>query len=113
MYEQQILKIFSEVGRRGISVHLLSKHVYNMNCTLFHQPDISSVVRETRNYVVRNSSGRNAILERTGRWGYYRLNKSGQREAQQLLLDFQADDGSQEQDDEKPPLDLSLNLFDI
>ena len=87
MYEEQILKIFSDVGRRDISVHLLAKHVYNMNCTLFHQPEMKEVVRETRNYVVRNSRGRQPILERTGRWGYYRLNSKGQREAQQMLPD--------------------------
>ncbi len=113
MYEQQILKLFSEVGRRGISVHLLSKHVYNMNCTLFYQPDIHDVVRETRNYVMRNRSGRNAILERTERWGYYRLNASGQRKAQQMMNDIKAEEGSQESGDEKPPLDRSLNLFDF
>ena len=110
MYEQQILKIFSDVGRRGISVHLLAKHVYNMNCTLFEQPEIKEVVRETRNYVVRNSSGKQPILERTDRWGFYRLNNKGQREAQQLLPGFQ-DEDTAEQEEEKPPQDFSLNLF--
>ena len=32
-YEQQILKVLTEVGERGVSVQTIAKHVYNMNCT--------------------------------------------------------------------------------
>jgi hypothetical protein len=84
MYEQQILQIFANVGRQGISVHLLAKHVYNMNCTLFYQPDLQDVIRQARNFVLRKSSGRRPWLEKTGRWGYYRLNRRGMEEARKL-----------------------------
>jgi hypothetical protein len=111
MYDQQILQILNNVGRRGISVHLLAKHVYNMNCTLFYQPDIQDVIRQTRNFVVRKSSGRKPWLEKTERWGFYRLNSRGQGMARQMLATNQSADG-EGQTDEKPPQDLSLSLFE-
>ena len=107
MYDRQILQVLTNVGRRGISVHLLAKHVYNMNCTLFYQPDLQEVTRQTRNFVVRKSSGSSPWLEKAGRWGYYRLNSRGQGVARQMLADDR-----EELPDEKPPQDLSLNLFD-
>lgn len=111
MYDRQILQVLTNVGRRGISVHLLAKHVYNMNCTLFYQPDLQEVIRQTRNFVVRKSGGRSPWIEKTGRWGYYRLNSRGQGVVRQMLADDPSANG-EELPDEKPPQDLSLNLFD-
>ena len=54
-YEQQILHILSEVGERGISVSLLAKHVYNLNCTLFSQPDLQEVKQFVQQYLLKNS----------------------------------------------------------
>ena len=112
MYDQQILQLFANVGRRGISVHLLAKHVYNMNCTLFYQPDLQDVIRLTRNFVVRKSSGRQPLLERTGRRGYYRLNGKGQSVARQMLADNETGTDDTDSAAEKPPQDFSLSLFD-
>ena len=112
MYEQQIERILLEVGKRGISVHLLAKHVYNLNCTLFYQPDIHQVVKEVRNYVIRKSTCAHPSLERTGRWGYYRLNARGISQARQLMQELQNAEEVNEQEEGKPPQDLSLCLFD-
>ena len=110
MYEKHILGIFLEVGDRGISVALLAKHVYNMNSTLFYQPDFQDVLKKVRNYVVGKSHVAKPLLERTDRWGFYRLTPRGARHARTLLAAEQGD-GSTNNEDEKPQRDFSLHLF--
>ena len=113
MYEQQILRIFLDVGARGISVKKLAKHVYNHYCTLFFQPDFREVYRYTQQYVQRHSRSQNAILEHAEKWGYYRLNTCSSPAAQQLMLQFSDNQEQQEEiSREKPSEDHSLNLFD-
>ena len=111
-YEQQILQILLEVGERGISVRKLAKHVYNMNCTLFSQPDVQAVHRSVQQYLFSNSRSKRPLVESTGRWGYYRLNNSGRFYMKQLMLEFNDDlPATEEKESEKPSQDLSLNLF--
>jgi len=112
MYEQQILRILSEVGERGISVSLLSKHVYNLNCTLFSQPDLDEVRQTVQQYLLRNSKSPQSLIESTGRRGYYRLNTGNSADARQLMLDFRDEQSVDEPVAEIPHQDLSLNLFD-
>lgn len=111
-YKQQILQILLEVGERGISVRKLAKHVYNMNCTLFSQPDAQAVHRAVQQYLFSNSMSKHPLVESTGRWGYYRLNNSGRTYMKQLMLEFNDDfPATEEKESEKPGQDLSLNLF--
>ena len=112
MYEQQILKILTDVGERGISVSLLAKHVYNMNCSLFAQPDLQEVHQTVQQYLLRNSKSSQSLIESTGRRGFYRLNTSGSADARQLMLEFRDEEPIEEAEDEKPRQDLSLSLFD-
>lgn len=112
VYEQQILRILSDVGERGISVALLSKHVYNLNCTLFEQPDIQEVHLQVQRFLLRNSKSANSLIESTGRRGYYRLNTQNSADARQLMLDFREDVPEEEPEAKQPQQDLSLNLFD-
>ena len=112
MYERHILKVLSEVGERGISVQLLAKHVYNLNCTLFHQPDLQDIHQQVQQYLLRNSKSPHSLIENTGRRGYYRLNTQNSADARQLMLDFQDDLPAEETENEKPQQDLSLSLFD-
>ena len=114
MYEQQILRILSDVGERGIHVALLAKHVYNLNCTLFFQPDLQEVHRAVSQYLLRNSKLPGALVESTGRRGYYRLNTQGSAAARQLMLQFrdeQEAEDTEQTESEKPSQDLSLDLF--
>ena len=112
MYEQQVLKILAEVGERGISVALLAKHIYNLNCTLFSQPNLQEVHQQVQQYLLRNSKSSASLIESTGRRGYYRLNTQNSADARQLMLDFRDDDESiEETENEKPSQDLSLSLF--
>ena len=113
-YEQQILHILSEVGERGISVQLLAKHVYNMNCSLFAQPELQDVHLFVQQYLLKNSKSPMSLIESTGKRGYYRLNTQNNADARQLMLEFTEDvPVVEEQESEKPSQDLSLSLFDF
>jgi hypothetical protein len=112
-YDKQILDILTDVGEHGIGVQQLAKHVYNLNCTFFVQPDLQEVHSYVQQYLLRNSKSAQSLIESTGRRGYYRLNTQNNADARQLMLAFreheQADTAEKE---EKPSCDLSLNLFD-
>lgn len=110
-YDQQILKILTEAGERGISVQNISRHVYNLNCTFFHQPDYEEVRNYVQQYLLKNSKSQQSLIESTGQRGYYRLNTTGSKDAQQLMLLFRDDIVN---DDVQPSAqqDLSLDLFD-
>lgn len=109
-YDQQILKVLTEAGERGIGVQAISKHVYNMNCTFFTQPDYEELRSYVQQYLLRNSKSAQSLIERTERRGYYRLNTTGSADAQQMMLQFREEQEPKEE--EKPQQDLSLSLFD-
>ena len=108
-YDQQILKILTEVGERGVSVQAISKHIYNMNCTFFVQPDYEEIRSYVQQYLLRNSKSSQSLIESTGHRGYYRLNTTGSSDALQMLLQFR--ETHEEKEEEKPQQDLSLDLF--
>lgn len=109
-YDRQILQILTEVGERGISVQLLAKHLYNLNCTLFSSPDLEEIRSYVQQYLLKNSKSAQSLIESTGRRGYYRLNTENNANARQLMLAFR--EPMTEEKEEKPVIDLSLNLFD-
>ena len=112
MYEQQILKILSDVGEQGISIGVLSKHVFNMTTSFFEPLDLREVHYEVHQYLLRNSKSPQSIIERTGKRGYYRLNIGNSSMARQLMLEFRDEAECPHDDDTVAPVDLSLNLFD-
>lgn len=107
MYEQHIFKILYDVGKRGISVSLLARHVYNMSCTLFSQPDFDDVLREVRNFVLRNTRSKKGLLEHASRWGYYCLNAKGMAMVRQSLAVEEAAADSEKTEDSRQ---LSLDF---
>lgn len=109
-YDQQILQVLTEAGECGVSVQAIAKHVYNMNCTFFVQPDFEEIRTYVQQYLLRNSKSQQSLIESTGRRGYYRLNTDGSADARQLLLQFR-DEKEEETEEEKPQQDLSLDLF--
>jgi len=109
-YDRQILQILTEVGERGISVQLLAKHLYNLNCTLFSSPDLDEIRSYVQQYLLKNSKSAQSLIDSTGRRGYYRLNTENNANARQLMLAFR--EPMTEEKEEKPVIDLSLNLFD-
>ncbi len=112
MYEQQILKVLSDVGERGISVGVLAKHVYNMNVSLFTTLDLQDVKLQVQQYLLRNSRSPQSLIENTGKRGYYRLNTSNSPDARQLMLDFREAESPEPEPPAATSVDLSLNLFD-
>lgn len=109
-YDQQILQVLTEAGECGVSVQAIAKHIYNMNCTFFVQPDFEEIRTYVQQYLLRNSKSQQSLIESTGRRGYYRLNTEGSADARQLLLQFR-DEKEEELEEEKPQQDLSLDLF--
>jgi hypothetical protein len=99
------------VGKRGLSISAITKHVYNQNCTLFSQPDLQEVRQYVRNYLLRNSKSRQSMVERTERRGYYRLNTNNPLVATQFMLQFKEETPEAEIKEETQPQDLSLDLF--
>ena len=95
----------------GISVQNISRHVYNINCTFFFQPDYDEIRTYVQQYLLRNSKSPQSLIESTGRRGYYRLNTTGSTDALQMLLQFR-EEQQEPKEEEKPRQDLSLNLFD-
>jgi len=62
-------------------------------------------------YLLRNSKSQQSLIESTGQRGYYRLNTTGSKDAQQLMLMFR-DDVVADDVQETAQQDLSLDLFD-
>jgi hypothetical protein len=112
MYKQQVLKILMDVGERGMSAALLSKHVYNLNCTLFFQPDVDEIRRWVWQYLQRNAKSRKPLIERTGRHGFYRLNKRGVAYMRQQRLEAERNSIDEELNAQAPAPDNSPGLFD-
>ena len=109
-YDRQILKILTDVGDRGISVQLLAKHVYNLNSTLFFTPDLSEIHSYVQQYLLKNSKSPLSLIEATGKRGFYRLNTQNNSDARQLMIEFKESHRIDEKE-EKPAVDLSLDLF--
>jgi hypothetical protein len=112
-YDRQILKILTDVGELGIGVQQLAKHVYNLNCSLFSQPNLQEIHTYVQQYLLKNSKSTQSLIESTGRRGYYRLNTQNNADARQLVLEFREQAAEPEEEkEEKPQKDFSLNLFD-
>ncbi|MBO5185443.1 MAG: hypothetical protein J6B91_00075 [Prevotella sp.] len=110
IYDNQILKIISEAGNDGVSVQSLAKHVYNMNCGFFSSADFDDIHRYVRAFLLRYSKSPRALIESTGRRGYYRLNTVNNSDARQLTLEFR-EEKADTKEEERPACDLSLDLF--
>lgn len=110
-YDRQILEILTEVGDKGISVQLLSKHVYNKNVSLFFTPNLEEIRIYVQQYLLKNSKSASSLIESMGRRGYYRLNTQNNPDARQLMIEFR-EERTIDEKEEKPVKDLSLNLFD-
>lgn len=110
-YDKQILQILTEVGEKGISVQQMAKHLYNLNSSLFFTFDFDEIRTYVQQYLLKNSKLPQSLIESTGQRGYYRLNTQHNADARQLMIEFRESRQTEEKE-EKPAVDLSLNLFD-
>ena len=109
-YDKQILQILTEVGERGISVQLMAKHIYNLNSSLFFTPDYEEIRTYVQQYLLKNSKSSLSLVEATGKRGFYRLNTQNNADARQLMIEFRESHQAEDKE-EKPDIDLSLDLF--
>lgn len=109
-YDQQILKILIEASGKALSVQAIAKHLYNMNCTFFNQPDYDEIRSYVHQYLLRNSKSPQSLVERSVQRGHYRLNIDGSTDARQMLLQFH-DDQLPKEEETSPRQDFSLDLF--
>ncbi len=109
-YDKQVLQILTEVGERGISVQLMAKHIYNLNSSLFFTPDYEEIRTYVQQYLLKNSKSSLSLVEATGKRGFYRLNTQNNADARQLMIEFR-ESHQPEDKEEKPDIDLSLDLF--
>ena len=109
-YDRQILEILTDVGEKGISVQLLSKHVFNKNASLFSMPNLEEIRTYVQQYLLKNSKSPSSLIESMDRRGYYRLNTQNNPDARQLMIEFR-EEHTIEEKEEKPSKDLSLDLF--
>ena len=113
MYKQQVLRILLDVGQRGMSAALLSRHVYNLNTTFFFQPDIDEIRRKVWAFLQRNAHSRRPLVEHTDRHGYYRLSRRGIIYTRKMLASLSDDIHSDEPaETEKLRQDDLPGLFD-
>ena len=109
-YDSQIIQILTEVGEQGVSVQSMTRHLYNMNVSLFAAVDIEEIRNYVQQYLLKNSKSPQSLIENTGRRGYYRLNTQNNADARQLLLEFRKSFETEDRE-EKPAMDFSLDLF--
>lgn len=116
IYDRQILEVLSQVGDGGISVQMLAKHLYNMNCSLFTELDIDDLRRYVQLFLLRNSKSPDSVVERAGRRGFYRLNHCKSADAGQLRFDFTFTEPEVQADEAEsirpPAQEPTLGLFD-
>lgn len=114
-YDQQILKVLLIAGDKGISVQMLSKHLYNMNCSLFYVPDYMEIHNYVKQYILRNLKSPRALIEHAGKRGLYRLNSDRSIEVGQLVLEFTPNvtniESADEVSEKRVSDDFSLDLF--
>ena len=101
-----------EVGEKGISGQQMSKHIYNLNCSLFYTPDYEEIRTFVQQYLLKNSKSEQSLIEATGKRGFYRLNTQNNPDARQLMIEFR-ETRQPDENEEKPSVDLSLSLFDL
>ncbi len=110
-YDKTILQLLTEVGEKGINVQVMAKHIYNLNSSLFFTPDYEEIRTYVQQYLLKNSKSSLSLVETTGKRGFYRLNTQNNADARQLMIEFR-ESHQPEDKEEKPEIDLSLDLFD-
>lgn len=111
-YEQEIKELLFEAGNDGLSIKKIARHIFNMHNGLFESVPYEKVYKDIQACVAKNNKSTQPFMERTERWGYYRLTKKSKKN-QQLMLQFKEEEDKDNGDTPKNDIDLSLSLFDI
>lgn len=111
-YEQEIKELLFEAGNDGLSIKKIARHIFNMHNGLFESVPYEKVYKDIQACVAKNNKSTQPFMERTERWGYYRLTKKSKK-SQQLMLQFKEEKDKDNGDAPQKDIDLSLSLFDI
>lgn len=112
-YEQEIKQILFEAGNDGLSIKKIARHIFNMHNGLFETVPYEKVYKDIQACVAKNNKSPQPFMEKTERWGYYRLTKKSEN-VHQLMLQFRDEENDGEDSENKnDSVDLSLSLFDI
>lgn len=110
-YGQDITRILCEAGDDGLPVRKIVRHIYNLHNGLFDSTSYEEINKKVLTFIQKNSKTPNGILEKTGKWGHYRINKDSNR-ASQLMLEFDKEyDTGLPEAERKEGKDNSLSLF--
>ena len=109
-YGQDITRVLCEAGDDGLPVKKIVRHIYNEYNGLFNTTSYEDVYKRVMAFVQKNSKAKNSILEKTGKWGHYRINKASNK-ASQLMLEFDNDNAVQQEAEKTAERDNSLSLF--
>lgn len=109
VYDEQIVRVLLEAGRKGLPVRKIARHVFNGCNTLFAPIRFEDVYAYTQAFVRKNSRSSEALLVRGGKRGVYCLNPKS-AVTRQLYIKFCVGEDEQEAG-KTAPEDRSLSLF--
>lgn len=112
-YEQEIKKILFEAGKDGLSIKKMARHIFNMHNGLFHTVPYEKIYKDIQACVAKNNKSSQPFMERTERWGYYRLTKKSEKDQQLTLRFIEEENNGDNEGSCRGETDQSLSLFDI
>lgn len=112
--EEEILRLLTLAGDKGLKIEKVARHVYNSCNTMFTPLDYKDVHAFVSQYLIKNAKDPTSIIEKVEGHGMYRLN-SESKLTQQLMLEFAPHEAEQQEVKDESKLkadnDLSLSLF--
>ena len=113
--EQEILRLLTLAGEKGLKIEKVARHVFNSCNTMFSPLDYKEVHAFVSQYLIKNAKDPTSIIEKVEGHGMYRLNAKAKL-TQQLMLEFapheKEDEGdNQDESTNHSDNDLSLSLF--
>lgn len=110
----QILQLLAKAGSRGLTCKMLAKHIYNANNSLFEAASFADIYRDTHACLVKMARQKDPFIEKTGQWGYYRINKENIERAQNFPLNFLDYEEESDTPNDTPTIspDIYPSLFD-
>lgn len=107
MFDDEILRILTEAGAKGLKTEKIARNVFNACNSMFNPLDYEDVHAYVTQYLLKNSKNPDSIIEKA-EWGVYRINLWS-KDASQLMLKFT--DNTDEPEEKAPADDKSLSLF--
>ena len=108
-YDCLLFTLLSEAGQEGMSIALISRRLYNMNCSFYDTTDYDYIHKYVLSFVQKGNRSSQPLIAGTGIKGFYRI-KTQLSETQQLMLNF-IDEAKMDEQEEELPTDKDESLF--